>query len=130
MDLNRVVRGRGVPELAMTTPKLTTITTQASERSTAPDARRSGRAGHYVAHYEVVTARSTGKPGCFDVVLISKTGYVGREFKGSREIVRAWRGRASWSGRPGSPLELALKEAHEMRQGMDPFIQQLKTGDI
>ncbi len=84
-----------------------------------------GRPSHHPSRFQVITSPAIGKSGCFDVTLI-KTATPGQAFKQTNEIVRSWRGRASLKGSHGSPLDMALQEAHEMRRSLDASLWDLK----
>ena len=86
-----------------------------------PDGRRPGRPDHYPGRYEVVVSRTPGKWGCFDIALIKKST-AGVPFKQGVEIVRAWRSR-SGAGVFGSPHDLALQEAHALREELDASLR-------
>jgi hypothetical protein len=106
-------------------PDLTVIIARTSRRPIAPDGRRSERPSHYRSAYEIVSTPSTGKPGCFDVALIRKAGFSGALVKRPVEIIRAWRNRASWRGKDGSPLHLAMQEAHALRLELDEHLKDI-----
>jgi hypothetical protein len=86
-----------------------------------PDARaRPARVLHHGSRYDVRYAPSTGRYGCFDVVLVRKASFSGNAAKQPVEVVRAWRNRESWRGKPDSPFQQALAEAHALRDELDP----------
>jgi len=95
-----------------------------TERKRLPDARQIARPHHFDSAYEVRVARAVGKPQHWDIVLIRKTA-PGVGFKSGVKVIRAWRGRFG-DGKPGTPQDLALKEAHDLRYALDVRISREK----
>jgi hypothetical protein len=78
-----------------------------------PDFRKAMRPLYYSNKYHVISSRTPGKWRYFDVVLVEKTAS-GSYFKQAATIIRAWRSRYG-DGKPGTPYDLALKEAYALR---------------
>jgi hypothetical protein len=57
--------------------------------------------------------------------VLIKQSRAGDGFKERVQTVRAWR--ACWGdGTPGTPYDLALKAAHELRDTLDAYVQHLR----
>jgi hypothetical protein len=91
-----------------------------NKASTRFDSRRPNLPLHYDSRYEIVSVPTTGKPRCWDVILMKRSAK-GSPFKQASEIVRAWRARTD-----GQSRDEALAAAHKLRDELDQSLEVYK----